>query len=1183
MRVRSRSTFIGVVVLAVTLSLLGGCGKKKAQTKIDEASAKQGEADAQQMSTYMPDQYKAATNLVRQANDQFTAGDYEQAFNSAEQAIGRFENSMTQLGNLRQEIDGLWDQIEENKTTIQGHLAVATEKAFLPQEELEQLNGELFAIGELTDDSLKKPEPKGSVDREFLKSAIEKYEQLSKKTQLASIAHLKPQAEEALTVIREKWAEAQSLDAEKYKPQAFTEIKAAVAGIEDEQAAGKWQTVIDTGSSLQAQLDTLLEQTRIAASDAKVNEAAEKLGKALAIQAPEVTEYAQFLGDAQKAVQRAKEAQGAGQAAEAFAGAEEALDLIQSAQLALGDNVTKYLEAAEASLQEAIGKEARTYAADALSKAEGLISTAKTALSEERYSDAFQAGQAAQQAASKVVIAAQEGKARTLLQGVEKRLQQLASQGARDRVAEVYGKAQEEIAKLQRALSASQYDQVTAGVADADAAVTVVHEALAKAAAEAIGVSDKALAQAKGALDEVKIASTDGNRLMAEASRAREEAAQAADAARFGTAFERAQKSVDVAAKAEAAAYADGAQAALRETAAVLNTAREAAAPTESPQAYRDALDVETSAKDALSAGQAQLAFRRSLDAQQAAQDALYNLIHKAGQAVDDARSAQAGVYSPEDLKQAEVLYNKARDAHRGGNYADSNSLAKHAAGLAAEAESFAWRQRSTALLADLQVAEADLATYDANGRAPESAVAFRKHFALAKAAHIGREWEKAYAEADAADRAANAAWQTMDDEITARLTAVRDCLSEAASIADDPEERDQIEVFTAQVDPVLNAQALRDYNLGYDLSAQLVAASDAYLKDLQWENRSQAADRLHKRLNERLNDGSAEVLATETAELEAFINELEDDESEVGYGTLMAQVQAWDGRLDDMPDRSLTDATPRLEAVSAQLSAAREFDAERLYPKYLREVEAEYNMTSNAVLGKNSRDVADRLMKLEKQADELVAAARLAKEEADYKEEIGGYMEQMQTLLHDFGSIAGLNKTILKTMRATSTTLESEVATAYNAMQSVMSARTLRLNAELLEQQVRGSKPPETSKMKRLYKLAIQSASDFSKAAAGFDAYGDTDRYELHYRNQRVEEAYEYLEAVLRTNSEIEFILSSTPETTWREKWNRKSKVAKQEFRRAMFDEVNFKTEKYEDKFFRWIFRVEDVQNQAR
>ena len=74
------------------------------------------------------------------------------------------------------------------------------------------------------------------------------------------------------------------------------------------------------------------------------------------------------------------------------------------------------------------------------------------------------------------------------------------------------------------------------------------------------------------------------------------------------------------------------------------------------------------------------------------------------------------------------------------------------------------------------------------------------------------------------------------------------------------------------------------------------------------------------------------------------------------------------------------------------------------------------------------------------------------------------------------------------------------------------------------------------------------------------------------------MENAYTLLGSVLRTNEEIEYILASTPETTWREKWDRKSKVAKRAFREAMFDDLQFKTDKYENSIFHFLFRVEDT-----
>ena len=253
----------------------------------------------------------------------------------------------------------------------------AKEQGVVPDTEIEELNGELYFINDRDDKSLKKPERNGSVERDFLNTAIEDYGKLAVKTLAASKAHLKPQAEEALTAVRTKWTEAQSLDAETYKPALFAEVKSSVDALNAAESASNWEEIIDKGDTVSASLDNLLQQTRIAASDAKVQQAQTVLDAALQIQAADVTDYARLLTDAGAALKRAKDAQGGGQAAEAFSAAEEVLALVEEADAALGEQAQISLEAADAALQDAIEKEARTYAAATLSSAEGLVSTAK--------------------------------------------------------------------------------------------------------------------------------------------------------------------------------------------------------------------------------------------------------------------------------------------------------------------------------------------------------------------------------------------------------------------------------------------------------------------------------------------------------------------------------------------------------------------------------------------------------------------------------------------------------------------------------------------------------------------------------------------------------------------------------------------------------------------------------------
>ena len=509
----------------------------------------------------------------------------------------------------------------------------------------------------------------------------------------------------------------------------------------------------------------------------------------------------------------------------------------------------------------------------------------------------------------------------------------MAAQGARQRVAEIYGKALDAIGGLQGALESGDFERVSEGVPAAGQAIDAVRDAMAAAAAEAIQEADKVIAQAEKADAEVAVEQSPAKKTLAAARRARGEAADALEGAKFGTVFAKTQSCAELSARAETEAYTTGAEDALNDGASILAMARQADAPVESPNAYRIALDAETAAKDALSAGQAKLAYQRSLEARRTAQEALDNRIDTAAKAVDDAREALASTYAPNDLRKAEALYNQARTAHKQHDFAKANSLAKQAVAVAATGESFAWRQRSTSLLAELEQTEVRLTEHNALDRAPECAIAFRSHAAKGRAAYVGSEWELAYAEAAAADQAANAAWQTMEDEVQLRLTTVRDLLKTMAEIADDAPEHVTIDTLTAQVDPVLDALALGDYNNSYILSGALLGTAETSLDAMERENREQAADRLSKRLAELRKDGAAEVLAAESEELKAYIGELRDDESAIGYATLMAQKLAWEGRLDTMPERSLEEAGPRLDQIAALFASARENDAARLYP----------------------------------------------------------------------------------------------------------------------------------------------------------------------------------------------------------------------------------------------------------
>ena len=78
------------------------------------------------------------------------------------------------------------------------------------------------------------------------------------------------------------------------------------------------------------------------------------------------------------------------------------------------------------------------------------------------------------------------------------------------------------------------------------------------------------------------------------------------------------------------------------------------------------------------------------------------------------------------------------------------------------------------------------------------------------------------------------------------------------------------------------------------------------------------------------------------------------------------------------------------------------------------------------------------------------------------------------------------------------------------------------------------------------------------------------------------MEGAYDYLEASLKTNEEIAFILASTPETQWNVKWDNRVTLLRKEFWTALYGDFNFKTNRAENDLFHFIFKVKDVARQA-
>ncbi|HQH72820.1 MAG TPA: DUF4398 domain-containing protein, partial [bacterium] len=94
-------------ILLIPLFLTTGCAKRDAQKAITQAQAAKDEAQRAQAPGYAPRQFEDANRMFNQAQQQFDAGEYKQAIESAVQSEGRFKNSISVAAEVKPRVEAI--------------------------------------------------------------------------------------------------------------------------------------------------------------------------------------------------------------------------------------------------------------------------------------------------------------------------------------------------------------------------------------------------------------------------------------------------------------------------------------------------------------------------------------------------------------------------------------------------------------------------------------------------------------------------------------------------------------------------------------------------------------------------------------------------------------------------------------------------------------------------------------------------------------------------------------------------------------------------------------------------------------------------------------------------------------------------------------------------------------------
>jgi len=192
-------------------------------------------------------------------------------------------------------------------------------------------------------------------------------------------------------------------------------------------------------------------------------------------------------------------------------------------------------------------------------------------------------------------------------------------------------------------------------------------------------------------------------------------------------------------------------------------------------------------------------------------------------------------------------------------------------------------------------------------------------------------------------------------------------------------------------------------------------------------------------------------------------------------------------------------------------------------------------------VRGDDYKGISTRLKKLEKEAPEILVSTKTAVEEDSYLQSLNAFLKRMNTTLQDFGFIGSMPKELILAARSTEHKLDETITDMYRSLQGKLTAKNFLLNAQNLEESVKEMTPPKS--LESFHKKAIASFTHFRKAAEGFYHYGQSDAFDIKYRERKLAAAYDHLYKTRDINEDLMFVIDSFRKMEPMEKfyWNLK------------------------------------------
>lgn len=1094
-------------LLLIPLFLTVGCAKRDAQKALELAQQEEQNARDQKAPIYAQNEFNDASKTLSAAKQQFEGGEYKQAIESAKSAQSRFLTAIDAVGPVKQRVEEARANVEDILTKANDNIEKA--RANLTPEDVNPMAEKLDQIRvRLADEFVRE------VGEEAWNGLIADASALEKDTESLALAHLKPQAADAIQAVQDLLTRAQELKADVHVPDEYNAVVAKIDELKTLNSENKWQEVIDQAETVKEPINALVvaSQEKAAAEIIRETRALVERAKQLGVQ--DAPEYDAAVKQAEDAIKTGQQSLDSQDYAGAIAGSDSAKSFLAQANQSLGTKAQGLIAEAQANLETARAAEIEKYAPSVLAKVENAIADVEALIANQQFMAAFSGAKQLVLASKGAVDAAGRGKAALAMQDVQSSYAILQKQGGSQYAQEAYGAANAAMQELNSKLNAGQYEDVIAGVTGA---VSVVNDAMAELALSAedyIELSDKALAAAQKANAEEWVPVQYRSAVVAKSG-----AVSDLEAKRFLSSIQKAEAVIAAAKSAETKSYQVQTEQNLRKADELIAAAKQAEQHQLSPVAYADAMKARELVMALNSQGKNQEAYTESVTLVQKADRAFNNLVYTAREKTDSALNAKALNFAQPDMERAVALLNEAEEAQKSRNFAVANAKAQEASKLADAAEYATWKQRSAALLQDLTGMKERLDAQDAIMRAP---ALYRDAMANLSEAQI-KLMEAKYK--DSFDYAALAQdneakiWDTMNSELSQKaleLQKTADWLG--VNMMDQTGRELKLQLMNAVT--VLNQQvALRNWKEAYAAADRADLVARGTIAKMESTNRGVMAKQLAQMLRPYQEKDAVSIVPEDETLFNTTLATLSGKDGAT-YTEAYQNYQKSLESIENLPASIDKMAEQRTNEVTKIMQQALEAEAPKYFNDWYRELSSDLQWLRNSIRGNDYEGIALRLKKLETEAPALLLATQDAIAEDNYLESLNVNINYMNNLLEEFGTIANMPKLQLIASRLTEYKIDGVANSMYRSLQGKITAKTLRVNAEILEDRVKEMTPPAS--LKKVHDKAIRSFMYFRKAAEGFEIFGNDETYDLRFRDRRVKQSYDYLEKTIEINGDI-------------------------------------------------------------